>query len=86
MFLTQIIYGAQCAYIHTYIVASDWRTDVLFGDLKTTFMKPISYGVLLNWVKTGYIWFDYFSVPQSVGYDVDADDELMAAVESIPPE
>ena len=57
-------------------------TEMAFKGVKG--MEKITQAALLDWVRNGYIWFDYWSVPQTVGYDVDATDELMAAVESIP--
>ena len=64
-------------------VAPDWITELAFKGVKG--MEKIDHAALLDWATNGYLWFDYFSVPQIGVYnEADANADLVAAVESVP--
>eukprot|EP00961_Rhodomonas_salina_P244878 3309269-Rhodomonas_salina.2 len=64
-------------------IGFDWLAELAYAGKDKEAMKVDNRDLSL-WITTGYIWFDFFSIPQNVGYDLDAGADLMNAINSIP--
>ena len=76
-FITKFLTGEETE------VAADFITQLAYSKVKE--MQAIPRDVLLEWIEHGYIWFDYFSVPQTLLHkDEKTMAEHKAAIDSIP--
>ena len=58
-FITRILHGS-----HTAGLSLGWKSEIAFAGVKE--VHGISGDELKYWAEHGYIWFDYFCVPQNI--------------------